>query len=333
MAYKIELSDYTEERRCEYKGRIYYVRNNGAVYRQCTNDGVSHKYDEVWTFGIPNTQTGYLLIGEEPVHRIVCTAFNGPAPSPQHVVDHIDTNRQNNRPENLRWVTKTENLLSNPITRKRIEYTCGSIEAFEENPDILFKRDKSAKDCSWMRPVTPEEADNSLQNFNNWASSDDTTPKGGSLGEWIYRKPYTQINRFRSKQVDWTQECCFPLCPAYVNAGESIIKEYSNRLEKGKEFLFSTSYRASIEKWCFFEDEDKIRILCNRTNNNGIPGSKPWLVFEISADRDTIYHRHVATLGNNQLAKNGGIMTDLTMEWKRDEWKYTVNSADGHIIR
>lgn len=64
------------------------------------------------------------------VHIIVATAFHGPKPTKEHVVDHIDTNRRNNRPDNLRWVTRLENALDNPITRKRIIMRCGSIEAF-----------------------------------------------------------------------------------------------------------------------------------------------------------------------------------------------------------
>ena len=184
-----------------------------------------------------------------------------------------------------------------------------------------------------MRTVTKEEAENSLQNLNNWANDAGSSPKGGTLGEWIYRKPYIQIKRYNPRQVDWTQECWFPLCPAYVNEGDSVIQEYCNRLEKGKEFLFSTSYRARVEQWHYFEDEERFRVLCYRTNNNGIPGMKPWLLFEIYADRDTIYHRHVATIGSKQMSKNEDILTDLSKEWKRDEWKYTVNSVDSHIIR
>ena len=51
-------------------------------------------------FGTINIQKRYTMIGSEPVHRIVATAFLGEAPSKNYVVDYIDTNRQNNRPEN-----------------------------------------------------------------------------------------------------------------------------------------------------------------------------------------------------------------------------------------
>ena len=65
----------------------------------------------------------------EPVHRIVGTAFSCEAPSKSHVVDHINTNRQNNRPENLKWVTRLENIVLNDITRRKLELLCGcSIE-------------------------------------------------------------------------------------------------------------------------------------------------------------------------------------------------------------
>ena len=66
-------------------------------------------------------------ISKHKVHRIVATAFHGPQPTEHHVVDHIDTNRRNNRPENLRWVTRLENVLTNPITAKRVEYPYGEL--------------------------------------------------------------------------------------------------------------------------------------------------------------------------------------------------------------
>lgn len=45
------------------------------------------------------------------VSRLVCLSYHGPAPFEGAVVDHIDGNKHNNRPENLEWVTQAENLL------------------------------------------------------------------------------------------------------------------------------------------------------------------------------------------------------------------------------
>lgn len=52
------------------------------------------------------------------VHRLVAMAFI-PNPNNLPCVDHIDTNRDNNNVENLRWCTHRENSL-NPITRQHL---------------------------------------------------------------------------------------------------------------------------------------------------------------------------------------------------------------------
>ncbi len=43
------------------------------------------------------------------VHVLVCSAFNGSAPTSIHEVAHWNNNRTDNRPANLRWVTRAEN--------------------------------------------------------------------------------------------------------------------------------------------------------------------------------------------------------------------------------
>lgn len=43
------------------------------------------------------------------VHILVCTAFHGPRPSPEHECCHIDSNKANNQASNLRWGTSKEN--------------------------------------------------------------------------------------------------------------------------------------------------------------------------------------------------------------------------------
>lgn len=43
------------------------------------------------------------------VHILVCTAFHGRRPGPNYEVNHIDGNKDNNRADNLEWVTKKQN--------------------------------------------------------------------------------------------------------------------------------------------------------------------------------------------------------------------------------
>ena len=192
MENHIDINEYKSEKRCVYKDRIYFVRDNGAVYRQCKSGQGVRKYDEEWTFGKPDKTTNYLMIGSERIHRIVCTAFHGEPVGDRNIADHIDTNRHNNRPENLRWVTKLENAIGNPITRATIETVCGSIQAFLDNPAILHGHEHENPNFSWMRTVTPAEAQASYNRWKEWSEKaiEDRKSKGDTKGpgEWIFSK-------------------------------------------------------------------------------------------------------------------------------------------------
>ena len=184
------IHDFFEEKVCDYKDRRYYVRDNGAVYRQCKDDGRKRKWDEEWTFGKYDDRTGYMLIGQERVHRIVCWAYHGAPEGDKNVADHIDTNRCNNRPDNLRWVTKLENTLNNPVTRAKIELICGSIENFLKNPKLLYGHESENPNFTWMRAVTKEEAERSLKRWKEWAAKpvEERKAKGERKGpgEWLF---------------------------------------------------------------------------------------------------------------------------------------------------
>ena len=261
------LNDYREIRECSYKGELYSVRDNGAVLRHAREGKRIRKDDDTWTFGKPNENTGYMEIGSERIHRIVAFAFLGETPTPQHIVDHIDTNRRNNRPQNLRWLTKLENALNNPITRKKIEYLCGSIEAFVNDPSIIQEFVNDNPNYEWMRTVTPEEARASYERLRAWAEKKGNgKPLGGTIGEWIftpYKKDdmnpsferghynqntvYGQIDDVVSvdshmdsltesltpnaMQRHWRTPTEFPLCPA--NIGARPLTAYLNNLKKG----------------------------------------------------------------------------------------------------
>jgi hypothetical protein len=43
------------------------------------------------------------------IHRLICMAFHGMPDPPTLQTRHLDGNRENNRPENLRWGTQQEN--------------------------------------------------------------------------------------------------------------------------------------------------------------------------------------------------------------------------------
>ena len=260
----VDINDYDVVKDCIYKGEHYSVRDNGSVLRHQCEGKRKRKLDNVWSFGMSNKNTGYMDFCGERVHRIVATAFHGPAPSDQHVVDHIDTNRQNNRPEKLRWLTKLENILNNEITRKKVELICGSIEAFLENPALLYGHESEDKNFFWMRNVTKEEARISLEKLTKWAKTP-TKPKGGYMGEWVFqdtpRVGYTPAIRFdepiipetieeeeseplktqsltpNAIQLNWKYPVRFPCCP--LDYSGNPLEAYMANLGEGK--LFSTN--------------------------------------------------------------------------------------------
>jgi hypothetical protein len=161
----VNVNQFEKECNCIYKDEQYSVRDNGAVLRHSLDTNKRKRpIDNKWTFGKLNIRTGYLEIASVRIHRIVASAFHREPPSREFVVDHIDTNRQNNRPENLRWVTRLENILLNPITARRIELVCGSVEAFLENPSKF--RDKFPDpNYEWMCAVSCQEAQASKERF------------------------------------------------------------------------------------------------------------------------------------------------------------------------
>ncbi|MBR5635109.1 MAG: HNH endonuclease [Prevotella sp.] len=275
-----------EVRECDYKGEHYSVRDNGEIMRHQRKGTRKRKLDEVWTLGTPNAATGYMEFCGERVHRIVATAFHGEAPSNQHVVDHIDTNRRNNRPENLRWLTRLENVLNNPITRARIENLCGSIEAFLADPSILRGHEKIDPNFSWMRAVSSEEARASLERLTNWAK-EHPKPQGGSLGEWVFqerkpdRRPYSPISYQYSEpvetepviepqetksltpnaiQLNWKHPVEFPCCPQ--QATNSPLETYLANLKEGKVFSKNHLGESTILKFGMTNPEN-LWVMCH----------------------------------------------------------------------
>lgn len=297
----IALTEHKAENIFVYKGERYSVRDNGAVLRYPLEGKRPRPTDNSWTFGKLNAKTGYLEIASVRIHRIVATAFHGEPPTKEHVVDHIDTNKQNNRPENLRWVTRLENILLNPITAKRIKLVCGSVEEFLADPSKF--RDKFQEpNYEWMCTVSIQEAQASKTRLLAWAESDKPL-KGGTLGDWIYNRSLPKeknenkpeiINSLTPNAVqkaqNWRTPSEFPCCPQEKN--ENPITTYSKNLNVGDIFSRNQFTSSLIERVAISKDEKTLWIMCKSGDENPI---KPYSLAEVTYQDDIFVHNSLGT--------------------------------------
>jgi hypothetical protein len=300
----VNVNHFEKECECIYKNEHYSVRDNGTVFRYPLNEKRPRPTDNNWTFGKLNSKTGYLEIASVRIHRIVATAFHGEPLTKEHVVDHIDTNRQNNQPDNLRWVTRLENILLNPITTRRIELVCGSVEAFLAAPS-KFHNKFPDPNYEWMCAVSVQEAQASKERLLAWAKSDKPL-QGGSLGEWIYNR--SAINQFVEyiveeeelinsltpnaiqKARNWKTPSEFPCCPQ-ENTGNSIVT-YTANLNVGEVFSRNQYTSSIIERFAISNDENTLWIMCKSGSKSPI---KPYSLAEITYQNNVFVHSSLGT--------------------------------------
>lgn len=310
------INEYTEVKDILYRDERYSVRDNGSVFRYPKESSKKRKLDSHWTFGLKDKRTGYMMIGNHRVHIIVASAFQGNRDSKLYVVNHIDTNRCNNRTENLRWLTKLENALNNPVTRKRIEYLCGgNIQMFINNPNCLRDLTGKYQDVMWMRTVTKEEAKNAYERVMSWAENKTITSTGVKMGEWMY-KPYSpvaysdiEVNHNErgvynydvikdnltisltqnAMQKDWRTPTEFPFCPANTNS--DAIPDYYKNLEKGAVFCRNIYGEGVILDFAISSDHQKMWV----ATDHGEKSIKRWALAEVLYEDGKFIHSSLGT--------------------------------------
>lgn len=100
---------------------LYAASADGRIWAhektRIVGQGRTRVYRPKWL--LPSISDGYeqvklMRYGEDctcKVHRLVALAWIGRPPTALHQVNHIDGRKTNNRPSNLEWATRSENLL------------------------------------------------------------------------------------------------------------------------------------------------------------------------------------------------------------------------------
>ncbi len=216
------LDVYEKQMNVIYKNELYSVRDNGAVMRHPKDLSKPRKLDNNWTFGSINMDNGYLYFSREAVHRIVAFAFLGNPINASYVVDHIDTNRRNNRADNLRWVTRFENIFLNEITRKKIELLCNCSAEEIMNDITILQKVNLPPNLSWMKVVSKEEAIISKERWLKWIK------EAKRREDFDFDIKEYLLNKTSNKKVGK-----YPFEPTGINPS---LKEYSDNLKVGNVF-------------------------------------------------------------------------------------------------
>lgn len=231
----------------------------------------------------------------------------------------------------MHWVTKLENTLNNPITRKKIILLCGSIEAFLENPSMLNDSQLDSN-FSWMKRVSPEEAKISKEKLEEWARSD-AKPSGGKIDEWIYQKPISTFNTGISEKLfgrklpaefyndditedddnekelnylesltpnavqrNWITPTEFLCCPQKIS--DTPLEDYYNNLKIGKIFCKNQYWKSEIIKFGLSIDKNSLVVQCNSENS-----VKAWFINVVTFENNLFVHTPYKSCFTNEGAE------------------------------
>jgi predicted XRE-type DNA-binding protein len=195
----------------------YEVSDAGRVRRCSRSFAMSN--------GVPRTlqvrplkpkvsRAGYLRIGLYnqagkqvflPVHRLVCAAFNGPAPADRPFVNHKDLNKANNTPTNLEWCTNQENMdhasaagLWNPLLGAKKGLDKSTVESILQD---LMRRELTRAEISEKYGVT-RSALSDLANGRTYTFTQYKDRKSMGLAKALVNDPYLHPAKRRKLSVE-----------------------------------------------------------------------------------------------------------------------------------
>lgn len=279
---ELSIDNFKTEVSVTYKSEQYLVRDNGAICRIHRPDKGKRKLDGVWTFGRQCKTNGYRRITGIVVHKIVATAFHGEQPTPSHVVDHVDTNRINNRVENLRWVTRLDNITNNIKTLRRIEQKWGSVERMLKDPN---RADKVEAWCN-MPWIHQEE-----ENVSRKLDSESFTPI--------------------ATQRNWKTPNAFPLCPEKITP--EPLRTYYEQLQTESIISHNKYGECLVEIAALSDDENFLSVVTRICD-----GVKGWGLLKITFEEGKYVHEALGSYFTPEGAekKHYGL---LGIKWDKGE--------------
>ena len=323
----IDITDYKEVRECSYKGEHYSVRDNGAVLRHSRPGKAKRALDDTWIWGKPGAN-GYLFVtGQVQVHRIVATAFHGGPPDKNMVVDHKDTNKQNNRPENLEWKTRDENVLNNPYTLAKLQYSYTEAFKYGKIDWDIVREQKQKQDMSWMRPVTQQEAQVFKENMDERLAREPGESKG-KMGEWAFHQLTQKRTDIEPEQdlidsltpgAKQVRARCrtpaeFPCMPQENE--EKTLGGYLEKLTHGAIFSKTNYGNSIVDKAAFTKDKSAIIVKTyNSSSENVKPGGH---VSKITFDNAYFVHETIGSYFTSEGAEKYYTL-EIGEEWTGGE--------------
>lgn len=187
----------------------------------------------------------------------------------------------------------------NPITAKRIEIVCGSVEAFLVDPSKFHDKFQDPN-YKWMCSVRIEDARASKERLLAWAKTD-KRPSGGSLGEWIFNRNLPKTNReevpgfaisltVNAIQKNWKTPTEFPCCPH--DTSNRSITDYAANLKVDTVFSKNQYASSIVESFAVSKDENTLWIMCRSSDISAI---KPFSLAEITIENDKYVHKNLGS--------------------------------------
>lgn len=139
-------------------------REDGTVFIPQSGTRKAH-----WTPGTRKNSGYYgvtIFRKQYYVHRLICETFHGPCPE-GYEVDHKDRDKSNNRPENLRYVTRSGNLRNRRVAEESLakygvscadDNTAYQLSRYHNNPEhrervLAYCRARYATDPEFREKV------------------------------------------------------------------------------------------------------------------------------------------------------------------------------------